>query len=108
MENPIPNDSTELADNRISLYSAQWGKCHITGEELYIGEMEIHHKLPKESGGTDKYQNLVWVTDKIHELIHATREPTIRKYLRQVKLDSEQLDKLNKLRIQAGNCVIEQ
>ena len=108
MENPLPNDSTELADNRISKYSAQWGKCYVTGEELYIGEMEIHHIIPKEYGGDDKFQNLVWVTTSAHSLIHATTEQTIEKYLQIVKLDNEQLDKLNKLRIQSRNGVIEQ
>jgi len=108
MENPLPNDSTELADNRISKYSAQWGKCYVTGEELYIGEMEIHHIIPKEYGGDDKFQNLVWVTTSAHSLIHATTEQTIEKYLQIIKLDNEQLDKLNKLRIQSRNGVIEQ
>ena len=107
MENPLPDDSTELADNRISLYSAQWGKCQVTGENLLIGEMELHHKLPQELGGTDEYQNLVWLTENVHKLIHAVNEKIINKYLIAVKPNKEQLEKINKLRKQAGNCVIE-
>ena len=108
MENPLPNHSTELADNRISLYSAQWGKCGVTGEELHIGNMEVHHKIPKHLGGTDEYKNLIWVTSDVHELIHATVMETINKYLERVKPKAEALEKINKLRKNAGNCVIEQ
>ena len=107
MRNPLPSYSVELADNRISLYSAQWGKCFVTGEQLNIGEMEIHHKLPKELGGTDEYKNLLWITESVHKLIHAVNEYTVNKYLSTVNPDKEQLDIINELRKQAGNCVIE-
>ena len=108
MRNPPQNSSTELADNRISLYSAQWGKCFVTGESLMIGDMEIHHKIPREIGGTDEYKNLVWITEDVHKLVHAVCEDTIDKYLQMVKPNKEQLEKVNELRKQAGNCVIEQ
>jgi hypothetical protein len=107
-ENPPPNYSIELADNRISLYSAQWGKCGVTGEELCIGFMDIHHKLPTELGGTDVYKNLIWVTSDVHKLIHAMKDNTIRKYLTRINPDKTALDKINKYRKSAGNCVIVQ
>jgi group II intron reverse transcriptase/maturase len=106
MENPPRNGSLELADNRLSLYSAQLGRCYVTKEILEIGEMECHHKKPREHDGTDVYSNLVWVTSNVHELIHATRPETIAKYLQLVKPHIDAMDKLNKLRITAGNCVI--
>lgn len=108
MENPMPNDSIELSDNRVSLYSAQNGKCAITKVILELGNMEIHHIKPKHLGGTDEYKNLIWVTADIHKLIHATTEETVGKYLSRVKGKEFQIDKLNKLRKKAGNCVIEQ
>jgi group II intron reverse transcriptase/maturase len=106
MENPPINGSIELADNRLSLYSAQMGRCHVTKDVLIIGEMECHHKKPREHGGTDVYNNLVWVTSNVHELIHATRPETIAKYMQLVKPNKDVLSKLNKLRETAGNCVI--
>lgn len=106
MENPPQNYSVELADNRISLYSAQKGNCYVTGEELNIGYMELHHKKPVHLGGTDKYSNLVWVTYDVHKLIHATESETINKYQNLIKLNADGLDKINKLRKLAGNCVI--
>jgi hypothetical protein len=108
MENPPPNCSIELADNRISLYSAQWGKCGVTGEELCIGFMDVHHKLPIEFGGTDVYSNLIWLTADVHKLIHATRTDTINKYLMRINPDKSALGKINELRKSAGNCVIVQ
>lgn len=47
MEHPIQGESTELNDNRISLYVAQRGKCAVCKEPLLPGEMEVHHITPK-------------------------------------------------------------
>ena len=90
-------------DNRISLFSAQWGKCAITGKEFIVtGEIHCHHKIPKEKGGTDKYENLVLVLESVHRLIHAVEANVIRKYLNLLNLSKEQLQKVNKLREMAG------
>ena len=98
------NNSTEYSDNRISLFSAQWGKCAITGIEFQcLEDIHCHHKLPKQYGGTDKYDNLVLVLPQIHRLIHATDEITIGKYLRLLNLDKAQITKLNKYRELARN-----
>ena len=98
MRNPIPYRTAQYNDNRISLFSAQKGKCAITGEKLEIGDIHCHHKVPKYLGGTDKYQNLVIVSQDVHRLIHATNPTVIRKYLEKLNLDRKQLNKLNKLR----------
>ena len=91
------NNSTEYSDNRISLFSAQWGKCAITGTKFQcLEDIHCHHKLPKQYGGTDKYDNLVLVLPQIHRLIHATDEITIGKYLGLLNLDKAQITKLNK------------
>lgn len=97
-------NSTEYSDNRISLYSAQWGKCGITGIEFQcLEDIHCHHKLPKQYGGTDRYDNLVLVLPQIHRLIHAADEITIRKYIELLKLDKTQILKLNKYRELAKN-----
>lgn len=59
MRNPVLNRSIEYADNRISLYAAQYGKCAVTRLELEFDEIHCHHKIPVEKGGTDVYANLV-------------------------------------------------
>ncbi|MFK9092023.1 group II intron reverse transcriptase/maturase [Bacillus salipaludis] len=106
MENPIKSESMEYNDNRLSKYIAQLGKCGIMGSELEIGNMELHHKKPKSKGGTDSYQNLVFITKDVHKLIHAVNDKTIKKYLSILNLNEEKLSKVNDLRKRVGNCVI--
>ena len=106
MENPISGQSTEYNDNRISLYVGQYGLCAVTGEPLKIGEMEVHHKQPKTAGGSDSYKNLTFVSKNVHKLIHASKFETIEKYLEVLNLNKKGLEKLNKLRLKVGNCVI--
>lgn len=88
----------EYADNRISLYAAQYGKCAVTGERLEYDEIHCHHIIPKSLGGTDRYSNLIIVHKDIHKLIHATRQETIETYLNKFVLDGKMLNKINKLR----------
>lgn len=104
MRQPLYGRSIEYADNRISLYPAQNGKCAVTGEEFAsMSEIHCHHKLPKSKGGTDNYQNLVLVTETVHKLIHATNAETIQKYLQICKPD---MTKLNVLRKEVGNNIL--
>jgi len=107
MSNPVRNESTEYNDNRISLYAGQLGKCYVTGNYLRIGNMQVHHKTPRELGGNDDYSNLCWVMTSMHKLIHATAPDTIEFYKNMFKLDKTSLKKLNKLRALAGNDRIE-
>ena len=59
-------------------------------------DIRCHHKVPLENGGTDKYSNVVLVTEAVHLLIHATLEETMQKYLKQLQLNKKQLEKLNR------------
>ena len=102
----LPNRSVEYMDNRVSLYAAQYGKCAVTGKVLWIDEIHCHHKKPISQGGTDEYKNLVIIHIDVHKLIHATKPETIRAYLDKIKPDKSQLDKINKLRMLAGNTAI--
>lgn len=102
----LPNRSVEYMDNRVSLYAAQYGKCAVTGKVLWIDEIHCHHKKPLSQGGTDEYKNLIIVHIDVHKLIHATKPETIQAYLDKIKPDKSQLDKINKLRVLAGNTAI--
>lgn len=98
------NRSVEFSDNRISLFSAQWGKCAVTGKEFeLLSDIHCHHIIPKQNGGSDKYENLVLVLPQVHRLIHATDKDTIEKYLLLLEMDKSQLARLNKYRELAGN-----
>lgn len=106
MRNPVKNRTIEYNDNRVSLYSAQMGKCAITGTMLEVGAIHCHHKIPLSHGGTDRYDNLVLVTEAVHILIHATRQQTIESYMRNLNLTSKQLGKLEYLKslVTVENC----
>ncbi|WP_231549776.1 group II intron reverse transcriptase/maturase [Cetobacterium sp. ZOR0034] len=106
MENPIHSKSIEYNDNRISLYVGQNGICPVSRELLEIGNMECHHKKPYVNGGTDSYNNLIFLKTEVHKLIHAKSEDTLNKYLNLLNLDCNALNKLNKLRILVGNFEI--
>jgi len=98
MRNPVANTSIEYNDNRLALYCAQLGTCAITGEPLQIGNIHCHHRMPRENGGKDDYQNLIFVTEAVHKLIHAKDPNTVRKYEEMLQLSAKQRTKLNKLR----------
>lgn len=103
----VYNQSAAYADNRLSLFCAQYGKCAVTGRVFEsLEDIHCHHKLPKEMGGRGNYQNLIIVQKSVHILIHATTDSTIAKYLSELQLNKKQLAKLNKLRKEAGNAPI--
>lgn len=99
MNQKLASGSIEYYDNRISLYSAQWGKCYITGKEFQcLEDIHCHHKVAKNKGGTDEYSNLILVDKDVHKLIHATNLEIVKQYLKILKLKSPEIQKLNKLR----------
>lgn len=103
LANPIKSMSTAYNDNRISLYVGQNGCCKITKKMLSPHNMECHHIIPKEFNGSDEYKNLVFVTKHIHKLIHATNVETIEKYVLSLRLNEEEIAKVNKYRKKVGN-----
>lgn len=102
-KNPVLKRSVEYNDNRISLFAAQYGRCSVTGLPfLSTDEVHCHHIKPTNMGGSDKYQNLTLVRDDIHRLIHATCQETIQTYMQKLRLNPEQVTKLNNFRCKVG------
>lgn len=98
MKNPIQSRSIEYNDNRLSLYSAQKGKCSITHKVLGVDEIHCHHKTPICLGGNDDYSNLTIIHVFVHRLIHAKTLETINQLLEYLQLTPKQLEKVNVLR----------
>lgn len=103
---PIINESVEFNDNRISLYSAQKGKCRITGTPLNECNIEVHRVTPRELGGDDGYKNLILTTDFIHRLIHMESMKKVKLYSKLIRLTKMQIRKLNQFRKKIGNEII--
>lgn len=107
MMQKISNRSVEYYDNRISLYSAQYGKCYVTGKPfMVVSEIHCHHKRAMKDGGTDEYSNLVLVDEQVHKLIHAKQIATITKYIGMLNIKSIELRKVNRLRQLLGLPII--
>ena len=107
LKDAVRKYSLELADNRISMFSAQWGKCAVTGKDfLNLRDIHCHHKIPKYLGGTDQYANLILILEPVHKLIHAKKPETIQRYMAMLELDAPQLAKVNALRKMLKNAEI--
>ncbi len=99
MTHPVKGETVEYNDNRLALYCAQNGKCAISGQLLEINDIHCHHKLWRSNGGTDTYGNLILVTEKVHKLLHAVKNELIESLLKDVHLTTQQLGKINSLRL---------
>jgi len=89
---------------RISKWGEQLGRCAVLKTFLEYDDIHCHHIVPKHSGGTDEYTNLVIVHETIHTLIHATSSETIRKCIAALGgLNKDALAKVNYYRKKAGN-----
>ena len=52
----INGKSSELTDNRLSLFCAQHGKCAVTGLKFEnLENIHCHNKKPCHVGGKDNY-----------------------------------------------------
>ena len=95
MRQPSFGYDAEYMDNRLSLFSAQCGKCAVTGRDFRtIEEIHCHHKTP--------YGNLVLVLEPVRRLIHAKEASVIARYNMLLGLAQKQMTVLNKLRCLAG------
>lgn len=98
MKNSYLYPSIEMADNALSRYIAQNGKCAITHNPLCIGDMECHHIKPVKFGRNDSYENLMMLSGDAHKIITVTKTETIAYYISKINPTKEMQDKINKLR----------
>jgi hypothetical protein len=108
MRNPVHQQSIEFNDNRLSLYCAQLGRCAISRQVLEKNDIHCHHIVPRHVGGTDEYDNLVIVSGRMHQLIHANKPDIVMIMLSEFGLSPAQVRKLNKYRKLAivDNCFV--
>lgn len=98
MKSNIPDRTMEYMDNRISRYSMRNGECEITGEFLPAEFVHCHHYKPVNLGGTDEFSNLRILHKDVHRLIHATKDETIKRLIKILKLTDDKIKKVNQYR----------
>lgn len=67
---------TRFAKNSFYLKVAQKQRhlCSVCGVSIYNGEpLHLHHKIPVHKGGDDSLNNLVWLHQACHHIIHSNK-----------------------------------
>lgn len=105
---PSMGRSTELTDSRISLFSAQRGKCALSGE-LFENAADIvcWLKTPAELGGKERYRNMILFYNRFLPLLQECPKNELKEIADTLKATKELMLKVNSLRQQAGLSAIE-
>lgn len=100
--------SMEFMDCRLSLFSAQHGKCAVNGEEFTDAtEIACWLKKPKDAGGEERYQNMVLLHERYIPLLQDLPQPELKAECRTIKVTAKELKKINSLRERAELPAIE-
>ena len=98
----------EFMDCRLSLFSAQHGKCAINGEEFTDAtEIACWLKKPKDAGGEERYRNMVLLHKRYIPLLQDLPQPELKAECQTIKVTAKELKKINSLRERAELPAIE-
>lgn len=98
VENAHLYPTLEMADNALSRYIAQKGKCAVTHNPLTIVDMVCEHIKPCKGERNDTYKNLILLSKEVSELVGTENSKKIKTVLENLSLTNEMQDKINKLR----------
>lgn len=98
MENAHLYPTLEMADNALSRYIAQKGKCAVTHNALTIVDMVCEHIKPCKGERNDTYRNLIILSKEVSDLVGEENSNKVSKLLKNLPLTKEMQDKINKLR----------
>jgi len=94
--------STEYMDCRISLFSAQHGKCAISGEEFTDASRVVGWlKTPKDKGGFERYANMVLIHERYLQLLQDLGQQELKAIAKTINATKKMISKINRLREQA-------
>ena len=106
-EHPPKGHSLEYADCRLSLLSAQKGKCAVSGEWfLQPDSIVCHKKALKEQGGQERYSNLVLLHRRYLPLLTDQDAAALKSICKKLTVTRKQLTKINSLRAAAKLAAI--
>ena len=92
----------EMADNALSRYIAQRGKCAVTHNPLALNNMRCIHIKPVDGVRNDTYANLIILEKGIANLVMTDSERRIEAILKRYKFKKDARDKINTLRAHRG------
>ena len=96
-------DSIEVLDSSLSLFSAQKGKCAISGEEFTTAQsIACWYKKPKEQGGLERYKNMTLIHDRYLPLLQKTSLGQLKALAKTLKVTTKMMSKINSLRKLSG------
>ena len=99
--------STEYHDCKLSLFSAQKGKCAISGDEFTNAtDIVAWLKTPKYMGGFERYKNMTLIHKRYLILLEKLPQAELKAYLKSLNVTKKMLGKINSLREQAGLLAI--
>lgn len=105
---PEQSHSLEYTDCRLSLFSAQKGKCAISGTVFErADEILCFLKVPEYIGGTERYSNMIMVNIMYSIPIFSEDMQRVRESMDVLRINKKQLDKINKLRQLAHRKIID-
>jgi hypothetical protein len=87
-----------MADNALSRYIAQKGKCAVTHNALTVADMVCEHIKPCKGERNDTYRNLILLSREVSDLVGAESKTKVEKILKNLSLTKEMQEKINKLR----------
>ncbi|RHM66523.1 group II intron reverse transcriptase/maturase, partial [Mediterraneibacter gnavus] len=88
-------------------FSAQKGKCAISGEEFADAEhVAVWLKVPRAFGGFERYKNMVLIHKKYLILLQELPQAVIKNLIKTLNITKKMLVKINSLREQANLSAI--
>ena len=108
LHQPCTVHSTEYADCKLSLFSAQRGKCALSGKVFTnAGDIVCWLKKPIDDGRQERYQNMVLLHQKYLPLLQPEGAETLKAVANTLKATKRLMEKVNSLRLQAGHSAID-
>ena len=102
LHQPCTGHSTEYADCKLSLFSAQRGKCALSGEVFTnAGDIVCWLKKPADDGRQERYQNMVLLHQKYLPLLQPEGSEILKAVANTLKATKKLMEKVNSLRLQA-------
>jgi RNA-directed DNA polymerase len=100
--------STEYTDSRVSLFSAQGGKCAVSGDEFVsASEIACWLKTPMKDGGQERYQNMILLHYRYLPLLESSDTAKLKALTETLNMTKKQVIKVNRLREQSGLAAID-